>query len=164
MSVAGGQIITAADMNRALRGGPERPTCILRRTAALTVATGTQVLATWDVEDLDTHGWHSTSVNTSRITPNVAGYIDFTTQLTYGSVAGGPGRRTVQFRKNGVTTYWGALAAGLASANIAVHSSREIYCDGVSDYVEVYAFQDSGSSINTADLLNTYFSAKWLRE
>jgi hypothetical protein len=164
MSVGAGDIITAADMNRALSGSPEKPMCILRRSTNLTVATAVQTAVPWDVEDLDTHGWHSTSVNTSRITPTVAGWIRFSGQITYGAAAGGPGRRALQFRRNGTTAHWGELIPGLAAANLAPFASRDISMNGTTDYIELVAFQDSGSSITTADLTNTFLTAEFVRD
>lgn len=164
MPVGGGDFITAADMNRALRGGPERPICILRSSVNLSIASAGTAVASWDVEDEDSNGWHDLVTNPSRITPNVAGVIRFSAQLAFGSVAGGPGRRTVRFRKNGATTYWSTVFPGAASTILYAYGAREIRMNGTTDYLELQPFQDSGSTITTSDTLNTYFSAEWIRE
>lgn len=163
MSVGGGDIILAADMNRALRGGPERPMCILRKTTVTSVADAGQVL-TWDTEDLDTDGWHSTSSNTSRITPTKAGWIELSACVVWSVNA--TNRRGVGFKLNGGTTVFGnlILATATASQNVAAVATREFQVNGSTDYLECFAYQNSGGALSTADVTSTFFSAKWIRE
>ena len=61
-----GDVLTAADVNVGL------PSCLLE-SASQTVATATLVDLTFSTESYDPLGWHSTSTNTERITPNIAG-------------------------------------------------------------------------------------------
>jgi len=61
-----GQILTAAELNAGL------PTCVLTN-GSLTLSDGVSTSIAFTSEVTDPYGWHSTSVNTSRITPNIAG-------------------------------------------------------------------------------------------
>lgn len=61
-----GQILTAAELNAGL------PTCVLTN-GSFTLTDGVSTLVAFTSEVTDAYGWHSTSVNTSRITPNIAG-------------------------------------------------------------------------------------------
>ncbi len=163
MPVGGGDIILAADMNRALRGGPERPVTILRKGTVTSVADGGAVLL-WDTEDLDTDGWHSTSSNTSRITPTRAGWIELTACIVWAVNA--TNRRGVGFKMNGGSTIFGnlILATATASQNVAAVGNREFQVNGTTDYLECFAYQNSGGALSTADVASTFFSARWLRE
>ena len=61
-----GQILTAAELNAGL------PTCVVSKNP-FTATNGVSGVVAFDTELTDLYGWHSTSVNTSRITPNIAG-------------------------------------------------------------------------------------------
>lgn len=165
MAVASGGIITAADMNRALRGGPERPACIVRRASGSmphSIANNGAVVP-WDVETLDTHGWHSTSSNTSRITPNVAGWFELTAVLTWAN-SSATGRRATAFRKNGAGTVYPSIILGTTVGNTATYGGIELDANGTTDYFECFAYQNSGGGLNIDDPTSTYFSVKWIRE
>lgn len=163
MSVAGGGIIYAADINRALRGGPERPLCIVRNSVVQSVANNSVATPlTWDTEVVDTHGWHSTSSNTSRITPNVAGWIELTAIIHF--AGNSTGRRAAVVKLNGGTANYGEIKAAGSASGVSAFVTREIEVNGSTDYVEAFPFQDSGGALNTADVTNTFFSVKWLRE
>jgi hypothetical protein len=163
MSVAGGDIITAATINRALRGGPERPLCILRNSAVQSVANNSVTTPlSWDTEVEDTHGWHSTSSNTSRITPNVAGWVEVTSVIHF--AGNSTGRRAGVVKLNGGTPNYGEIKAAGSASGVSAFVVREIEVNGTTDYIEVFPFQDSGGALNTADVTNTFVSVKWLRE
>ena len=86
-----GQILTAAELNAGL------PTCVLTNTSvALLNGVAQQIPFTTEVTDLN--GWHSTSSNTSRITPNIAGTYLITMQIN--DVAGTT-RALISCYKNG---------------------------------------------------------------
>jgi hypothetical protein len=92
---ASAQVLTAAELNAGL------PTCVLENTAvSLVSGTGLPIPFTSEVTDLN--GWHSTTVNTSRITPNIAGTYLVTMQINDVSV--GLSRSLIQLLKNGSTT------------------------------------------------------------
>lgn len=163
MSVSGGGVIYAADINRALAGGPERPLCILRNTAVISVANNSIVTPlTWDIEVKDTHGWHSTSANTSRITPLKAGWVQVHAVIHWAGNA--TGRRATVVKKSAGTANYGEIKAATSSSGVSTVLFREIEVDGVTDYLEIFGFQESGAALNTADVVNTFFSVTWLRE
>jgi hypothetical protein len=165
MTVASGGIITAADMNRALRGGPEKPSCILRNSIVLNVANNGAVL-TWDTEELDTHGFHSTSSNTSRITPNVAGWYRITSTVSWASNA--TGRRATVVYQNGASKGNGSIipggVSGVAAGVINTNHTRTLYANGTTDYFEINAYQNSGGILATASTLDTCFEVVFERE
>ncbi len=124
-----GQILTAAELNAGL------PTCVLENAAAA-LANGSDTTIPFTSEVTDLNGWHSNSVNTSRITPNIAGTYLITMQIN--DVSGGITRALVKLNKNGaaltipiVTDTTGIFddfnAVGFATAN------------GTTDYFEMVA-------------------------
>ena len=98
-------------------------------------------------EEIDTHGFHDTASNTSRITPTVAGYYRF-----YGAVFF-PGftdyvNMQCWVRKNGSTSLY---PAGRRE-NLALNQTVSLSCltvafmNGSGDYVELMALQDNSAS------------------
>jgi hypothetical protein len=88
-----GQILTAAELNAGL------PTCVLSN-AAVSLVAGTPLQIPFTVEVTDPLGWHSTTSNTSRITPNIAGTYLVTMQINDVS---GTTRALISVYKNGST-------------------------------------------------------------
>jgi hypothetical protein len=73
--VSAGAPILSSDINTISSYTVSKPIVRLVQSVAQTgLASNTQFTLTWTSEDIDTNGFHDTSVNTSRITPNVAGY------------------------------------------------------------------------------------------
>lgn len=133
------------------------PICILRASAIQAVANNGAAL-TWNTEDVDTAGIHSTSVNPTRITPNIAGYWQFTATTQFASNT--TGRRGAGIRKNGTDVHYGTITA----AGTGVQGSTAtvmLQMNGSTDYVESWGFQESGGSINThTDLNSTRLEAR----
>lgn len=72
--VAGGKTFLANLMS-VIAGTTAKPLVRLKQSAAQTgIANNTATTILFDTEDFDTHGYHSTSSNTGRITPLKAGY------------------------------------------------------------------------------------------
>ena len=90
-----GQVLTSAELNAGL------PTCVLENASVSLVSdVGQKIAFTTEVTDLN--GWHSTSVNTSRITPNIAGTYLVTMQIN--DVSTSLTRSLIQLLKNGSVT------------------------------------------------------------
>ena len=109
-----------------------------------TLASGTYTALTWNGETFDTDGFHSTVTNTSRITipAGKAGKYQFSALADFDNNT--TGSRQLVIRKNGTTDEY----ANLITAS-AIYPSSEIngILDlAVADYVEIMAFQSSGSS------------------
>ena len=89
-----GQILTAAELNAGL------PLCVLENTA-VTLTNGVAAYIPFTTEIVDAHGWHSNAVNTSRITPNIAGTYLVTLCINNMS---GTTRALTGVQKNGAAT------------------------------------------------------------
>jgi hypothetical protein len=116
--------------------------CVLTKSVGQTIANSTTVDVTWDVEELDTNGFHSTVTNTDRVTipSGYAGKYLVTAQLCYGNFSGGSNRLAVIYKN---TTQ-------VSRSNVGVTRGTPFasYTCSMSegDYFKVAAFQDSGSS------------------
>jgi hypothetical protein len=113
---------------------------------ALTDATFVAITLT--TEEFDTHAYHSTSVNTSRITPNMAGYHRFTGTVVFEATAT-PVAVDVHFRKNGTDSIVPAIRAVGATTILAQQVTVTIPFNGSGDYVELMGRQDSAGADNT---------------
>jgi hypothetical protein len=113
---------------------------------------------------VDTHGWHSTSVNTSRITPNKAGWIRFSATVPWAVNA--TNRRGVAIDVNGTNRRYGnmILATATASQNVYAVGTWTLSFNGSTDYAELVAYQNSGGALDTADVLSLRWEAEWLRD
>jgi hypothetical protein len=89
-----GQILTAAELNAGL------PLCVLENTA-VTLTDGVAAFIPFTTEIVDALDWHSNSVNTSRITPNIAG--TYLVTLVINNVSGTT-RALTGVQKNGAAT------------------------------------------------------------
>lgn len=107
-------------------------------------------------EKYDAYGWHSTSSNTSRIIPTVAGFYQLSGYVTFGSNATGVLRR-IQANVNGSTigAVGGSPATGTGLQTPAI--SLVTYLNGSTDYVEFAAFQDSGGSLSGSGYCSVSF-------
>lgn len=125
------------------------PIAVLRQTGAQSLSTGAGTAITFDAEDIDTHGGHSTVTNTSRYTAQIAGWY----QLSGGvSITGSAtNRRACWWTKNGsdIAGSEATVSAGDDTGTLTVPARTILVLLAVADYVELKGFQDSGGSLNT---------------
>lgn len=135
-----GQTLTASELNNAI------PICILENTA-MVIPSGTATSVTFSTEVTDDLNWHSTSTNTSRVTPNISGYYFVTLQMN--DVTGvGQTRALLRCIKNG---------ADIANVRIQMDTNGTdddfalpgyVYCNGSTDYLEMNILQTNTGSAN----------------
>lgn len=155
-----GETVTAAMLNTNLRDAVSwlvtRPYLHAYQTAAQTFSNATFAAVTMGGELVDTITGHSTSVNTSRYTPNIAGNYLCLGQIAFDGNA--TGQRVAQFRKNG-SAVTGSGYAGFAgfAPGFAVNTAfslATINVNGSTDYIELWGTQNSGGSLGT-DVTNS---------
>lgn len=138
-----GHVVTADEFNPVV--------CELRQTSAQSIAnSSTTVAVTFDTEDIDTDGGHSTSSNTSRYTAQRAGRFQISGLLTFAAV-NTTGKRSGWWGVNG-TQVPGSQVDLVPSSSIGtciVLPTMTVLLS-VGDYVEMFAFQTSGSALSTA--------------
>lgn len=123
--------------------------CSLKKSANQSIANNTGTAITFDQENFDTDGFHSTSTNTSRITipSGKAGYYLITGTLSY--AANSTGGRWCFVKKNGAA-YIGpwSMQAPTASGQWAAGAISHIGNFAQGDYIELFAEHTAGTSLN----------------
>ena len=164
-TVATGDRILASTINDIIQYGLNRPTVRLVQSAAQSMPDNTQTALTFTgTEDIDTHGFHDPTTNSSRITPNVAGLYVFWGAY-YTGAATTPVSIDCCLRKNAAT----ATATGSRDTlgTIATSSWAEAVFEmnGTTDYVELVGLQDSSGAVNSNVSLRftSHFSCYLLR-
>lgn len=144
---------------RTLRSAPDRYRCQLRQTSGTSIPSGSFTAVTWDTEDSDVENWHSTSSNTSRITPNIAGTLIVAWSVSTGTTTSWA---TTELRLNGGATvaYGGNQNPGPVGGAWHLTGFARVTVNGTSDYVEVFMGQGTAGSLTTD--VNRTFCTAWM--
>lgn len=151
--------LTATSLNDCF----DPPRCRVRNSANIAVANTTNTIITFDTEEFDVGGMHSTTTNTGRITIPTGGDGTYLVGCHASWAANATGARSIYIRLNGSTL----LVPDTKPASSATVVER-MGCSTIAklvagDYVEVIAYQESGGSLNiTTEYQNPGFYAIWL--
>lgn len=115
---------------------------------------------------------HSTTVNNTRIIPPIPGWYEFRAVTSFAVNA--TGFRTQTIGKNGVrqcpeSGIYNSAALPTGANTILPQLTVELAMNGTTDYAELFAFQNSGGTLNvTGDgnpttTINTVFVCKYIR-
>ncbi len=148
--VASGAVINASTINDIIRATLNRPTGRLVASGAQALADNTQVAILFSTEAFDSANFHSTSSDTSRVTPSKAGQYRFSATGFFESQAS-PVFSDVNFRFNGTTHLAPAERVGVPPAGSAFSLACTVLIEmnGTTDYIELMMRQDSGGADNT---------------
>lgn len=149
-----GEVVTAAYMNSNVRDGGNfflaTPIAELRQTVAQSLGSGAPTAILLDTEDVDTDAAHSTVTNTSRYTPQTAGYCQYSGGISYAVNATGV-RGAYWYLNAAVVNATETMLATAAAVFVSVAArTKQIFANGSTDYVEIYSYQTSGGALNTA--------------
>ena len=117
------------------------------RGASQSIANATATALTFDNETYDTDAFHDNSTNNTRMTVPagkagkylVTGVTYFTNNAT--------GQRIVYIYKNGANVI-GTIQQGISASIDCVVQTSFVVSLAVSDYVELFAYQNSGGALN----------------
>ncbi|MFD9943191.1 hypothetical protein ACFWYW_14640 [Nonomuraea sp. NPDC059023] len=163
-----GEVLSAAKMNAELRDALAfllaPPMAILRKTANQLLPNGIHQTLTYETEDLDRDGGHSTTTNNTRYVAQTAGWHSLGAAAVF--AANGSGWRDVMFQKNATsaTRQNRAVVAAIpgGAAQVAVAISGHMYLN-VSDFVEVAVYQNSGGGLNVLPSdQDSRFEIRWV--
>lgn len=161
--MAAGDRIYWTDVDEAI----EPPCGRLVQTVAQTgVANNTSTALTFTTEDLDTHNFHSTSVNTSRVTPTVAGWYmvrgggSFTGQTDFTGIE-------IFIRKNGSSGIPPATRLphqGTTASTAVIQCSALVECNGTTDYFEACFRLNRSGAGNGSTVISSQFAStlEWI--
>jgi len=127
-----------------------QPRCRVFHGSTQTIQTSSETALTFNTNDFDPQALHSTSVQPTRITLQSTGVWLFGAHVTMGVTGVGftAGDAYIRFRKNGATAMGTKAGIGGVAGSIVAfsHSQLEVIAS-TGDYVEVLAFQNSGSPV-----------------
>jgi hypothetical protein len=113
------------------------------KSATQSVSNSTFTRIVFDSEAFDTN--NNYDISNGRFTPTVAGYYQFNVSLGF------QGQSTqsiaINLYKNGSLNLYTALMSANANGLVASGSGL-IYCNGSTDYIEVYGWQNTGGALN----------------
>lgn len=160
MGLGAGQIVLDTDLAAIVAGTTDKPIGRLVASGTQALADNTRTSITFTAEEIDTDGFHSTSVNTSRITPTKAGYYRF-----YGTVffeaQTTPSISDCNFRKNGTTSLAPAGRAQGYTQAFSLSTTCVQDFNGTTDYIELQALQDSAGADNTNQSVQFSSVVEW---
>jgi hypothetical protein len=119
----------------------------LYKSGSQSTSNATFTAITFDSEDYDTSSFHSTSSNTSRVTipTGLGGYYQINSGARWSDNT--TGVRVVAIYKNGSlwARYTSTAGIGTGSINLFMPIIMNL---AAADYIEVFAYQNSGGSLN----------------
>jgi hypothetical protein len=131
------------------------PAFSVYQTSATSLSDNTYTKVTFDTEEFDTNS----NFSSSRFTPTVGGYYQIN------ATVGVPGLTTetvVALYKNG--SLYKYLNDYICDGLFMINGSALVSLNGSTDYIEIYAYQSSGTSKNTTTGINaTTFSGAMVR-
>jgi hypothetical protein len=131
-------------------------------TTAQSIPNSTNTIMTFDSESWDTDGFHSTSVNTSRITIPAGLGGKYLVTMNAAPDLNGTGSRYMELFKNGSRLIICNGVSGSSSTYIGLYAAFVVELVAT-DYIEMMVNQDRGSALNFARAANqSPFSATYL--
>jgi len=132
-----------------LRGGKVRPLhayyCRASDSGTQSIPSATNTLITLDTDDYDADGWHSTSTNTERITPTIAGWYRCTAAGGFtGSMASGD--RVILYMTKSGTTIGGVDRDAGSTATPDLVVTADAHFDGDTEYLNSLVFQGNAAA------------------
>jgi hypothetical protein len=145
--MAAGDIIFWSDVADAIR--PPITRLVQQALQSLANATNTAITFGAGSEEIDTHGFHDTAVNTARITPTKPGRYRAVGTLNMASTAAIT-ILTAFIGKNGTAVQPFPRTKPAATATTGSTTvSAIVEMNGTTDYIELYGNQSSGGAVNT---------------
>lgn len=156
-----GELLTASKLNTDLRDGLNfllaPPLAMLVKSGTQSIPNNTATAVTWETEQIDRDGGHSTSSQTSRYVCQTTGWYQIVGTVRWTNLVTGGELRAAQFRKNGSSYLPGSSNATKSGATsvYTVQVVTTLVQLVVSDYVELIVQQDSGGAMNVLDTWNS---------
>lgn len=114
----------------------------------------------FQVEEFDTNSNYD--VSTYRFTPTIAGYYQINGCLNI--YIGPSGLMLISIFKNGSEYKRGNQIYTSAGTNLQTTVNSLVYCNGTTDYIELHAYQNTGSSVNLSQgIVETWFNGHLAR-
>jgi len=132
------------------------PTFRAYRSGSQTISAATTTKVAFNAENFDTNNNYDPTTN-FRFTPTVAGYYQVNSTVGFTTGAG-----QISIFKNGSRYLTGVEVTYNVSLGGHIPINDLVYLNGSTDYVEIYVYLTSGTTISSDDT-NTVFSASMVR-
>jgi hypothetical protein len=151
----------ATGLKWAAPAGSSGPTFQAQRTGDQGIAAGTWVKVQLGTENWDSDSCYDPTTN-YRFTPNKAGYYQCNMITRFGIDSGGGQITAANFYFNGSSQLVYGWCNNTSGTNTSIiDGSGLIYFNGSSDYLELYAFINTGTSRNVSG--STFMDSVWIR-
>lgn len=148
-AVAGTNTVTIAAQTGTLNAAGPAFSAYASATQNLSSSTYTKIQL--NTENFDTNNNFDSSTN-YRFTPTVAGYYQFNAIVSVQSVPGSTYEFFTCIYKNGSNTIVGNNSITAAPSHwTSSVASNLLYLNGSTDYVELYVYQQTGSTVTTVN-------------
>jgi hypothetical protein len=142
-------MVTAVMLNSNVRDAinfliTNRPRAVLRQTVTQSTTNGTWASITFDVEDLDNDGGHSTVTNNSRYTAQTAGWYEASGVICW---AGNySNQRQSRWTINGTVVNASHASSQVSAGGFPAYPAATVHVYlNVGDYLELQGFQNEGT-------------------
>jgi len=137
------------------------PTFFAYASSTQSITANTRTKIQYNNKLWDTNSCYDATTN-YRFTPTVAGYYLINATVTFGSVSSSYSE--IFIYKNGTNVSYGAAQRANSSYNV-VSINSQVYCNGTTDYIEIYADDNAtvGTIVQSSPLYFTYWSGVLVR-
>lgn len=162
--VAAGDPVLSSDITTLEDYTTSKPIGRLVQTVAQSVTSGAALAGiTFTTEDIDTHGFHDTAVNNTRVTPTVAGYYLVTAGL---AMTGRTDYTNIEISvaRNGTGLASATrITPGAINQTQVLQATALVTCNGTTDYFEAVVRQanSAAAAANTAVSVQFSSSLTW---
>jgi hypothetical protein len=131
---------------------------VLNNNQSFTSAVSTKVV--FDTKTFDTNN----NVSSGTFTPTVAGYYQINAGIYFTLSTGSFTNARIQIYKNG-SLYSRGTMIFFSGTDIAISTSDLVYCNGSTDYIEIYGYAGGTTTgqVFVGSLTNTYFTGAMVR-
>lgn len=153
-----GNLVTVPSVTGTAMVSGNMPAFSAYKTSNQSLSSSTETKITFDTEQFDTANCFSSS----RFTPNVAGYYQITSTISFTSAVSG--YCNIFIWKNGARFARTSQLQLVTTSFNGFPSSFLIYLNGSTDYIEMYVTTDNGSTVyGDATYSYTFFQATLVR-
>lgn len=157
-----GNVLTAAQLNAFgadLSFLHDPPRCCVTRSSTISVPTATSTLFTFDTENWDNDGMHSTVSNTSRVTATTGGLYVAVASIDWAGVAAATRRQAIiRLTQGGGGIINLAVDERQSYPSAAVHTQYAAvaipWTWAAGDYAEVIVYHEAGAAVSCQVVLS----------
>ena len=153
-----GNLVTVPSVTGTAMVSGNMPAFSAYNNASQSISNNTLTKVLFQVEEFDTNN----NFASSTFTPTVAGYYQINAGLNFPS---GVGIVSTALYKNGAEYQGGSQMSLQATYGVRSVVSTIVYCNGSTDYLEIYGLQITGGSVSigTNSTVATWFTGSMIR-